>query len=592
MKNTHCTEGRFYRRKMMKRLLLSMLVVGLGLLFAEGVLTDEGGAAGPDAFVRITQPEVNFDAGYLSVAASTNACNPTDVAYVQWDLSDIPTTAYVHTATLTLTANYATGTNGVLLGLYETDSGWQEETLTWAMSPTPGALLETRPAPTADGQTVTFDSAALRDYLNGKIRSGAGEVSFALRFTEGCRLFALARFDDRESALAAPAMRLEYEIYVPDLAIDKSGPATASPGDVIEYTLVYTNAGNAVAPYVTISDALPPQTTVYNHSGTVTLPLPDQTLRWEVFNLAPGEGGVITFTALISPTFSGLLTNTATIATTAVESNTTNNVSPPIVTEVRAPDLTLHKDGPARAYPGEVITYTLVYSNTGNAPAPYVTVTDVLPPELTALDHTGTIMLPLSGQTLTWEVFNLAPGEGGLLTITAIISPTFTGLLTNTATISTTLFDSNTSNNTSWSIVTEVRAPDLTIHKAGPATAYPGNVITYTLTYANIGDALAPYVTITDLLPSNAQLYDHSGTVVLPAPDRTLTWEVFNLAPGASSTLTVSVVIEPTYTGWLTNTVTIAATVPETVTINNTSVARTLVKPHIIYLPIVMRAAP
>lgn len=592
MKNTHCAEGRFYRSKMMKRLLLSIWVVGLGLLFAKGVLAEEGGAAGPDVFVRITQPEANFDAGHLSVAASTGDCNPTDVVYIHWDLSDIPTTAYVHTATLTLMANYATGTEGVLLGLYETDSGWQEETLTWATSPALDALIETRPAPTTNGQTVTFDSAALRDYLNGKIRGGAGQASFALSFTGGCRLFALARFDDRESGLTGPAMHLEYELYLPDLAIDKSGPATAAPGDVIEYTLTYTNTGNAVAPYVAITDALPPQTTVYDHSGTVMVPLPGQTLTWEVFNLAPGESGVLTFTALVSPTFSGLLTNTATIATTAVESITTNNVSPPIVTEVRAPDLTIHKAGPATAYPGDLITYTLTYANAGNAPAPYVTITDVLPPHLTALDHTGTILLPLPGQELTWEVFDLAPGDGGMLTITAIVSPTFTGWLTNTATIATTIFDSNSGNNTSPPIVTEIRAPDLTIHKTGLATAYPGDVITYTLAYANAGDAPAPYVTITDLLPLNTQLYDHSGTIVLPSPERTLTWEVFNLAPGASGTLTVSVVINSTYTGWLTNTAAISTTIPETVTVNNTSVAWTLVTPHIIYLPLVMRAAP
>lgn len=591
-KNVHRAEGHAYRRGMMKRLLLSILFAGLGLLLVEGVLSEEGGAAGPDAFVRITQPEMNFNAESLSVAASTNACNPTDVAYVHWDLSDIPTMGFVHNAALTLTANYATGTDNVILGLYETESGWQEETLAWATSPAVGALIETRPAPTEGGQTVTFNSAALRNYLITKIRSGAGEASFALRFTEGCRLFALARFDDRENGLTGPVMYLEYELYLPDLAIDKSGPLTASPGEVIEYTLVYSNVGNAIAPYVTIVDVLPPQTTVYDHSGTVMLPLPGQTLTWEVFDLAPGAGGVLTFTALISPTFSGLLTNTATIATTAVESNTINNISPPIVTEVRAPDLTLHKVGPAMAYPGELITYTLVYSNAGNATAPYVTISDILPPQLTALDHTGTIVLPLPGQTLTWEVYNLAPGDGGVLTITAIVNPTFTGLLTNTATITTTIFDSDIGNNTSPPVVTTVRAPDLTIHKTGPATAYPGDVITYALAYANVGDAPASYVTITDVLPLNTQLYDHSGTVILPSPDRTLTWEVFNLAPGASGTLTVSVVIDTAYTGWLTNTVTIATTVPEAVTVNNTSVAWTLVTPHIVYLPLVMRAAP
>jgi len=578
---------------MMKRLLLSILAVGLGLLLlVENTLAEEGGAPGPDVFVRITQPEVNFNAEFLSVAASTSACNATDVTYIHWDLSDIPTTAFVHTAALTLTANYATGTDGVLLGLYETESGWQEETLTWATSPAWGALIETRPTPTEGGKTVTFDSAMLRAYLNDKIRSGASGASFALRFTEGCSLFALARFDDRESGPTGPAMHLEYEIHVPDLTIHKTGPAIAYPGDVITYTLIYTNSGLAIAPYINVFDVLPPEMTIDDAGGAIMPPQSDHELRWEVFDLAPDDGGVLTFTALISPTFSGMLTNTATITTTAVESNTTNNTSPPVVTEVRAPDLAIHKDGPAMAYPGDVITYTLIYSNAGNAPAPYVTIADVLPPHVTVLDHTGTIVLPLPSQTLTWEVFDLAPGEGGVLTITAIVSPTFTGLLTNTTTIATTIFDSDAGNNISPPVVTEVRAPDLTIHKTGLATAYPGDVITYTLTYTNAGDAPAPYVTVTDLLPLNTQLYDYSGTVILPLPDDALTWEVFNLAPGASGTLTVSVVISPTFTGWLTNTVTLATTVPETVTVNNTSVAWTLVTPHIIYLPLVMRAAP
>ena len=577
----------------MKRFVLPMFIVMVcSALLAEGVIALGLSTLDHDTFVRVTQPDTNFNGAYLSVAASTSACNATDVTYVRWNLSDIPTTGFVYTAALTLTANYASGTDGVLLGLYETESGWLEETLTWATSPAWGALIETRPAPTASGQTVTFDSAALRDYLNRTIRSGTGQASFALRFTEGCRLFALARFDDRESGPTGPATHLEYEIHIPDLAVHKRGPATASPGDVIEYTLVYTNTGNALAPYVTITDALPPQTTVYDHSGTIVLPLPDQTLTWEVFDLAPGDSGVLTFTALISPTFSGLLTNTATITTTAVESNTTNNTSPPVVTEVRAPDLAILKDGPATAFPGDMITYTLVYSNAGNAPAPYVTITDVLPPHVTALDHTGTIVLPLPGQTLTWEIFDLAPGDGGVLTITAIVSPTFTGLLTNTAMITTTIFDSDATNNVTPPVVTAIRAPDLTIHKAGPATAYPGEVITYTLAYANAGDALAPYVTITDLLPPNTQLYDHSGTVLLPSPDDTLTWEVYNLAPGASGTLTVSVIIGPQFTGWLTNTATISTTMPETITVNNTSAVLTLVTPHIIYLPLVMRASP
>lgn len=448
----------------MKRSLLLLLVVAMfSLLVVEGMRALGASPPDHDTFVRVTQVDTNFNTQKLSVAASTTSCNPTDITYLRWDLTDIPAAAVVYTASLTLMTSYTSNTSDVVLGLYETENGWQEETLTYQTAPALGALIETQPAPIVNGQTVTFDSVALVAYLNNRLSVGDGGASFALRFVEGCGIFALALFNDREISTASPNLYLEFEIFAPDLTLSKTGPAITYPGETITYTLVYTNAGNAPAYYAVITDTLPAEVQVYDYSGSVILPLLDNTITWELYDLAPGDTGILTITAIVSPTFTGVFTNVATIATTALESDMTNNVTLPVVTTVHTPDVTIHKSGPGAAYSGDIMTYTLVYTNVGAATAPYVTITDLLPPNVQLYDYTETAIIPVTADSLTWEVFNLAPNAGGTLTVSVIISPTFTGWLTNTATIATTAPEVVVDNNAS-ALRTQVASPPVTWH--------------------------------------------------------------------------------------------------------------------------------
>ncbi len=572
------------------------ILLGLVLLMAHSVAVWARPAIPPghDTYVDVNSPDENFNANQLEVSASTTRCAPTSMTFLQWNLLHIPAYSLVHTATLTLTVNYAMNAEAAQVALYATGDAWSEDTLTYANAPAKGTKIESQPVPVV-GQVLTFNSEALRAYLEAQL-AGNQKASFVL-FLEGVctTAYTFVLFNDRESGADIPDLYLETEELPVDLAIGKTGPAVAFPGQTMTYTLTYTNVGSIPVNHAIITDVLPVEVQAYDELDPFVLL--GNPLTWEIFDLAPGDSGVLTITAIVSPTFTGLLTNTATIATSALENDISNNVSLPVITEVRAPDLAIHKSGPATAYPGDVIEYTLVYTNVGNAPVSYITITDVLPPQITVFDYTGTVLLPSPDNTLIWKIPYLAPGDSGVLTITAIISPTFTGLLTNTATIVTSIFEADLTNNVTPPVVTAVRVPDLAIRKSGPATAYPGDVIEYTLVYTNVGDAPAPYVTITDLLPLNVQLYDHTGTIILLHPAGQLTWEVFNLAPNTGGTLTVSVIISPTFTGWLTNTVTMATTVPEVLLDNNTGVAWTEVQSlpvtwHYIYLPLVLRASP
>jgi uncharacterized repeat protein (TIGR01451 family) len=123
----------------------------------------------------------------------------------------------------------------------------------------------------------------------------------------------------------------------PDLALTLSGPATASAGDSIGYTLVYTNKGILTASNVTLTDFLPAQ--LSPDTGSLVGGAFDGTnVTWNLGSLAPRRGGQITFQAVVQAgVYSGqLVTNLARIRTTTLESNTNNN-SARVVSSILGP---------------------------------------------------------------------------------------------------------------------------------------------------------------------------------------------------------------------------------------------------------------
>jgi uncharacterized repeat protein (TIGR01451 family) len=123
------------------------------------------------------------------------------------------------------------------------------------------------------------------------------------------------------------------------------------------------------------------------------------------------------------------------------------------------PDLVLAKTAePPRVRPGGSITYTLAFSNAGTAPAAGVVITDAMPFTLAgvAFRYAGAAITPTAGTSYTWQVQDLAPGQGGVVTLTGRLpaglpaAPAFT----NTAAITGSLAESNATNNAGQAAVT------------------------------------------------------------------------------------------------------------------------------------------
>ncbi len=438
-------------------------VIGLTLALAWIVGSVAAAWASPaappnhDTYVDVNSPEDNFNNNLLEISASTANCEPTSITFLQWDLSHLSAYAEVPTATLTLVVTDTMNVVGTRVALYATGDTWTEDSLTFANAPALGVKLDSQPLP-SEGETLIFASDALRFYLEAQLAENR-IASFALLLEGTCSSgLTMVLFNDREQGVTFPDLYLETAARPADLALAKTGPTVASPGQWITYTLTYSNVGDIPVGTARVTDTLPAQLQVHDYTQPATLSLLDHTIIWKLTDLAPGASGMLTVTGTVTPTFTGVLTNTARISTPTFEENLTNNVALPVVTTVRAPDLTIHKTGPATAAPGDIITYTLVYTNIGDAPAPYVAITDLLPQNVRLYDHSGTVILPSSAVSLTWEVFNLAPNAGGTLTVSVVISPTFTGWLTNTATIATTAPEVMVANNMSTAY-TLVEAP-------------------------------------------------------------------------------------------------------------------------------------
>lgn len=88
------------------------------------------------------------------------------------------------------------------------------------------------------------------------------------------------------------------------------------------------------------------------------------------------------------------------------------------------PDLKIVKSGPAQAVPGDIITYTLNYTNNGPVKSTQVVMKDFLPPNVTALTNSlngGS----LSGSTISWSIGTLNSKARGSRTFQVRIGTNF-----------------------------------------------------------------------------------------------------------------------------------------------------------------------
>lgn len=374
-----------------------------------------------------------------------------------------------------------------------------------------------------------------------------------------------------------------------DLSITKTDNQTTDiPGTSIVYSITVSNAGPSAAPSTGVSDTFPTAIPLAGITWTCSGTGGSTCLAGFSGNIATNlvtltVGGSVTFiaTGTITTSATGILTNTAVVIAPVGTTDPTpsNNSATDTTTLVPQAEVSITKtDGRTTAAPGAANTYTITVANTGPSNAPVVTVTDVFPAIYTSPTWTcsgtggGTCSPGGSGNLNTTA--NLPAGGNITFIVNGTISPTATGILTNTASITSSVTDPNGANNSATDTTTLVPQADLALSKsATPNSVAPGQAITFTLVYTNLGPALASGIVITDLIPATVTnlAYTSSGPTITPTGGLSYTWAVGDMAVGASGRITITGVISwGVGPGVFTNTATIF-TASDSTLANNTS---------------------
>jgi uncharacterized repeat protein (TIGR01451 family) len=346
----------------------------------------------------------------------------------------------------------------------------------------------------------------------------------------------------------------------PDLAITKNDNTSAevAPGDVITYSIGYVNDSHRfAATYVVITDTLPPGTIITGSSESSWHQVGTSNLYTRsVGTLGPNQAGSVQLTLQLAHTtpypFGSEVVNRVEIGGAEAECDLSDNFATEEtpVQGANAADLAVTKadNVPFCAVPGDVIAYTITYTNNSyTIPAEDVLLTEIIDP--LAVTFLGPPEWSGGGSTYTRAPITptVAPRAGGTFAFNVEVADTIPDgqeSIPNVVRITTTSPDWNLANNV-YTLTTYVPEwPDLFVIKndnvtslglsamgeldklisrlqfppralallqsslnGGPIGAMaesvnPGDTITYTIILGNIGRAPSSGVVLTDTLPA------------------------------------------------------------------------------------------
>ena len=301
------------------------------------------------------------------------------------------------------------------------------------------------------------------------------------------------------------------------LSISKSQSADpVQVGASLVYTLTYQNIGTDTVSGVVVTDVLDPNVTYVTASITPDGGTAQNAPYWTIgILLSDSVSGTIVLTANVD----GLLPNGTVLTNTAsIGSDQTAPESDQITATVKAPTLELTKRGHTDSVPaGAPLTYTLAYTNSGDATATGVVITDVLDGNVTFVSASPTPSVEM-GNTLTWTIGNLTPIAPGQIILRVTVTSPLTNdtMLTNTAWLDADWLGAGQTVPLSATQETKVKSrPVLTITKMDyPDPVDAGGILRYTLVITNSGNENASSVIVTEYYDPNVSFFDSD-----PDPD-------------------------------------------------------------------------
>jgi len=280
-----------------------------------------------------------------------------------------------------------------------------------------------------------------------------------------------------------------------------------NPGDELIYTIAYENVGSDQATHVVLADIVPAG--VIFKSATNSGTLAGGFVRWHLGTLAAGAKGSVTLTVTVGNLADGdKITNVANIKSDETPHPVKDEVETPVLSE---PVLEITKT-PSKflVIPGDQVNFTIEYKNVGTGDATDVIISDTLPGDVSyfvAMPAAATV----SGGVVTWPPIRvLAGAPPQTVTVSAFVN---SPLADGTGLLNTVSIDSNETAPLSSEVeITVLSKPVLELTKIPSTTQVsPGDSLTYTIEYKNVGTDVASGVKLEDHLPGDVTFVSASG---------------------------------------------------------------------------------
>lgn len=326
----------------------------------------------------------------------------------------------------------------------------------------------------------------------------------------------------------------------PILGISKKADVdTVTSGDDLTYTITVTNTGTAEAKGVTVSDTLPAGLS-YQSGGTYDAKT--GAVSWTVDVPASGSTDCTLVAKVDAKAGSLSNTATATFGDTQVKSEAVSTSVTSSGGAAKA-QLSIKKTtSVTEASVGASIPYVITVTNTGDADAKGVTITDTLPVGLTYESSEPAGAVSADGKSVTWSVDVPAGGEVKRQITAKVDAGVSTGSqLANNVSVSDPEGGSPIEPSVdppTVDVIDPTNKANIAISKVASAdTVVSGSQITYTIVVTNSGSADATDVKVSDALPTGMTLAAATDGGALEGG--AVTWTV-DVAAGASKQLKVT----------------------------------------------------
>ena len=359
-------------------------------------------------------------------------------------------------------------------------------------------------------------------------------------------------------------------VVLTDLSLTKvSTPNPAVAGEPITYTMVVTNGGPSTAAGATIADDIPASVLnptavcdVAAQDGACSLSLAGNTLVGQ-YTLNPGASLTVTVEGVIDAGQTSTITNSATVSPGpgATDPDDTDNTATDVSSPQVSADVFVTKVADqAAAVAGETMSWTVSVGNNGPSTATGVSVTESVPAGVTLVGE------PDNCTDGVCTVGNLAVGESVDLVFETLIDAGLTTPVVNQASVTSTSPDPDpTNDNVATDPLPIDSVTDLSLVKtSSPDPVVAGIDLTYTIVVTNAGPSDAVGATVTDAVPSEVR-DPVAACATVPATAMCSVTETgqnagfdVSLPAGESITVTITGVVDSSFTGSIENVATVA----------------------------------